>query len=55
MQNVTVGVTNGDSTEVSGLQPDLTIAIDGFDKLQNGVKVIERKQSATTNQRGAKG
>lgn len=55
MQNVTVGVTNGDSTEVSGLQPDVTIAVDGFDKLQNGVKVIERKQSATTNQGRPKG
>ena len=55
MQNVIVGVTNGDSTEVSGLQPDVTIAVDGFDKLQNGVKVIERNQSGTTNQRGARG
>ena len=43
MQNVTVGVTNGGLTEVSGLAPGATIAVDGFDKLQNGAKVIVRK------------
>jgi membrane fusion protein, multidrug efflux system len=55
MQNVTVGVSNGDSTEATGVQPNVTIAIDGFDKLQNGVKVIERSQTGNSNQRGAKG
>ena len=43
MQNVTVGVTNGGVTEVSGLDPGVTIAVDGFDKLQNGAKVVVRK------------
>jgi multidrug efflux system membrane fusion protein len=43
MQNVTVGVTNGGLSEVSGLEPGATIAVDGFDKLQNGAKVIVRK------------
>jgi len=55
MQNVTVGVSNGDSTEATGLQPNVTIAVDGFDKLQNGVKVIERSQTGNSNQRRAKG
>lgn len=55
MQNVTVGVSNGDSTEATGLQPNVTIAVDGFDKLQNGVKVIERTQTGNSNQRRAKG
>jgi len=56
MQNVTVGVTNGGLTEVSGLEPGATIAVDGFDKLQNGAKVVVRKpgenpaNSGRTNQ-----
>ena len=55
MQNVTVGVSNGDTTEAAGLQPNVTIAVDGFDKLQNGVKVIERSQTGNSNQRRPKG
>jgi len=55
MQNVTVGVSNGDTTEAAGLQPNVTIAVDGFDKLQNGVKVIERSQTGNSNQQRAKG
>ena len=43
MQNVSVGVTNGGFTEVSGLAAGVTVAVDGFDKLQNGAKVIVRK------------
>ena len=43
VQNVTVGTTDGDITAVDGLQPGDTIAVDGFDKLQNGVKVIIRQ------------
>jgi len=43
MQNVSVGVTNEGLTEVSGLEPGATIAVDGFDKLQNDAKVIVRK------------
>jgi len=50
MQNVTVGVTNGGLAEVSGLDPGAVIAVDGFDKLQNGAKVMVRKggEAATT-------
>ena len=43
MQNVSVGTTDGDVTAVDGLQPGDTIAVDGFDKLQNGVRVIVRQ------------
>lgn len=43
MQNVSAGTTDGDVTAVEGLQPGDTIAVDGFDKLQNGVKVIARQ------------
>jgi len=39
MQSVSVGTTDGNVTAVTGLQPGDTIAVDGFDKLQNGVKV----------------
>jgi multidrug efflux system membrane fusion protein len=45
-RNVTVGVTAANETEVSGLQPGVMIAIDGFDKLQNGVKVVQRNAVA---------
>jgi membrane fusion protein, multidrug efflux system len=43
MQNISAGTTDGDLTAVEGLQPGDTIAVDGFDKLQNGVKVIVRQ------------
>jgi multidrug efflux system membrane fusion protein len=52
MQNVTVGVTNGGLTEVSGLEPGATIAVDGFDKLQNGAKVIVRKAGENSSTTG---
>lgn len=51
MQNVTVGTTDGDLTAVEGLQAGVTIAVDGFDKLQNGVKVIIRQAPKTGNGR----
>lgn len=51
MQNVTVGTTDGDLTAVEGLQAGVTIAVDGFDKLQNGVKVIIRQAPKTGNAR----
>jgi membrane fusion protein, multidrug efflux system len=44
IQNVSVGTTDGDVTAVEGLQPGDTIAVDGFDKLQNGVKVRQAPQ-----------
>ena len=52
MQNVTVGITHGDTTEVSGLNPGVTIAVDGFDKLQNGAKVIVRKPGDNSSNAG---
>ncbi|HUS12493.1 MAG TPA: efflux RND transporter periplasmic adaptor subunit, partial [Pyrinomonadaceae bacterium] len=39
MQTISVGTTDGDVAAVEGLKPGDTIAVDGFDKLQNGVKV----------------
>src|SRR6185503_13874546 len=39
MQTVNVGTTDGNVTAVDGLKSGDVIAVDGFDKLQNGIKV----------------
>ena len=43
MQTVSVGTTDGNVAAVEGVKAGDTIAIDGFDKLQGGVKVVIRK------------
>jgi multidrug efflux system membrane fusion protein len=45
MRPASVGTTDGNVTAVEGVNPGDTIAIDGFDKLQGGVKVVARKPS----------
>jgi membrane fusion protein, multidrug efflux system len=45
VQNVTVGTTDGNATVAQGIQPGTVIAVNGFDKLQDGIKVQERKGS----------
>jgi multidrug efflux system membrane fusion protein len=45
MQNVTVGTTDGNVTAVEGLNAGDVVAVDGFDKLQNGAKVVVRDAS----------
>jgi len=45
MQTVSAGTTDGDVTAVEGLKAGDVIAVDGFDKLQNGVKVSVRRGS----------
>jgi multidrug efflux system membrane fusion protein len=52
MQTVTVGTTNGDVTAVQGIQPGEVIAVDGFDKLQDGVKVAVRNGKGKSNKSG---
>jgi len=47
MQTVTTGTTDGNVTAVEGLKAGDVVAIDGFDKLQNGVKVTVRKSSGS--------
>jgi len=42
MQTVSVGTTDGNVTAVEGIKAGDVIAVDGFDKLQNGVKVVVR-------------
>jgi membrane fusion protein, multidrug efflux system len=45
VQNVTVGTTDGNITAVEGIQPGEIVAANGFDKLQDGIKVEKRKGS----------
>jgi multidrug efflux system membrane fusion protein len=47
MQTISVGTTDGNVAAVEGLKPGDTIAIDGFDKLQDGIKVVVRNASET--------
>jgi len=42
MRTVSAGTTDGNITAVDGLKAGDVIAVDGFDKLQNGVKVSAR-------------
>jgi membrane fusion protein, multidrug efflux system len=49
VQNVTVGTTDGNTTAVQGIQPGTVIAVNGFDKLQDGIKVEERKGSRSNS------
>jgi hypothetical protein len=45
MQTITAGTTDGNVTAVDGIKAGDVIAVDGFDKLQNGVKVTVRGSS----------
>ncbi len=45
MQTVTTGTTDGNVTAVEGLKAGDVVAVDGFDKLQNGVKVTVRGEN----------
>jgi membrane fusion protein, multidrug efflux system len=49
VQNVTVGTTDNNITAVQGIEPGTVVAVNGFDKLQDGVKVEERKGSRNNN------
>ncbi len=45
MQSVSAGTTDGNVTAVEGINAGDVIAVDGFDKLQNGVKVAVRGEN----------
>ena len=51
VKNITVGASDGNFTAVEGIQPGDLVAINGFDKLQDGVKVEVRGGGG--NQKGA--
>jgi multidrug efflux system membrane fusion protein len=52
MKTVSVGTTDGNVTAVEGLNAGDVVAVDGFDKLQNGVKVAV--QGRSENRRAAR-
>ncbi|HEY0762156.1 MAG TPA: efflux RND transporter periplasmic adaptor subunit [Pyrinomonadaceae bacterium] len=51
MQNVSAGTTDGNVTAVEGVNTGDVIAVDGFDKLQNGIKVAVRGSSENRRNR----
>jgi membrane fusion protein, multidrug efflux system len=55
IRTVTVSTTDGDTTAVEGIAPGEIVAVNGFDKLQDGIKVSVRKGQGTAspNPRGA--
>lgn len=56
IQPVTVGTTDGAMSAVTGISPGTTIAVNGFDKLQDNAKVsIQNKPGGGGNGSGANG
>jgi multidrug efflux system membrane fusion protein len=45
MRTITLGTTDGNVTAVQGVEPQEVVAVNGFDKLQDGAKVSVRKPS----------
>jgi membrane fusion protein, multidrug efflux system len=54
IRNVTVGTTDGNVTAVQGVEPGEVVAVNGFDKLQDGIKVSVRTghEAANSNSQG---
>jgi len=50
VKNATVGASDGNFTAVQGIEPGELVAVNGFDKLQDGIKVEVR--SGQRNQKG---
>jgi hypothetical protein len=42
MRTISVGTTDGNVAAVEGVQPGEVVAVNGFDKLQDGIKVTIR-------------
>ena len=53
LQNIKVGVTDGDTTQVDGINPGDVIANSSFDKLQNNSKVILSNKQAPAGDSGS--
>lgn len=49
LQTVSVGTTDGNMAAVEGVNEGDIVAVDGFDKLQNGVKVVARGAPEAAN------
>lgn len=46
LRNVKILATEGETSAVTGVQPGEELVTDGFDKLQNGSKIVHRKTAA---------
>jgi membrane fusion protein, multidrug efflux system len=55
MQTVTVGTTDSNTSAVQGIGPGDVVALTGFDKLQDGAKVIVRNDSKSGSQQNQTG
>ncbi len=53
IQKVKVGTTDGTTTAVEGIQPGDVIAVNGFDKLQDGIAVTIRKPGTNASATGS--
>jgi membrane fusion protein, multidrug efflux system len=49
IRTVTAGTTDGNLTAVQGIEPGEVVAVNGFDKLQDGIKVSVRKGQQIAN------
>jgi multidrug efflux system membrane fusion protein len=52
IRNITVGTTDADSAAVTGLQAGENVAVKGFEKLQDGIKVTVQGNSSGDGQSG---
>lgn len=49
-RNINVATTNGDTAAATGIKPGEKLVIDGFDRLQDGMKISVRQSSAATEE-----
>lgn len=50
LRSITVGTTDGSTSAVQGVKPGDVIAVDNFDKLQDGMQVAVRQVASSNNQ-----
>jgi multidrug efflux system membrane fusion protein len=55
LQTVTIGTADGDVTAVQGVQPGTVIVVNGFDKLEDGIKVTTSGAGGGAGAGGARG
>jgi hypothetical protein len=52
LTTVTVGTTDGNVSEVEGIDPGTVVVADNFNKLTDGANVIVRPSTGSTNDTG---
>jgi multidrug efflux system membrane fusion protein len=50
MRSITVGTTDGETAAVQGVKAEEVVATSGFDKLQDGVKVLVRDKDKSKSE-----